>query len=201
MKTLKPILTLLTFALLIISCNSDDDLTEPVTYNKGNTEENPLDAYMAYSGFSGTTTNVVNSGLYEFGFGFKPTVTGEVNSLLVKLPVSNSALRVILWDAETKTVIKTETINVPAANVTTEQVISPIKFIKDKEYFISISSDDWFFRKRVNSLAAPYPILAGKIIITKFAYGPGTPGKALFPTTEVNNYYWGDISFKFQQTE
>ncbi|WP_029271675.1 DUF4082 domain-containing protein [Flavobacterium sp. KJJ] len=196
MKSFKTIFTILTVALLTFSCSSDDD-KDKVTYN----EENPLDAYMAASGFSQKAVDVKNSGIYEYGFSFKPTVTGKIKSLMVKIPDVNSALRITLWDVATKTVIKSETLNVATANVTVEKTISPIALTKDKEYFFTVNSDDWINRTKTDGSAATYPIVAGNITITGYAYISSTAAETIFPTNARNTYYAGDITFKFQQTE
>ncbi|QDW19830.1 DUF4082 domain-containing protein [Flavobacterium sp. KBS0721] len=197
MKTIKTLFTILSVALLTISCSSDDDKEEAVKYN----EENPLDAYMAGSGFSQKAVDVKNSGIYEYGFSFKPTVTGKINALVVKIPDVNAALRITLWDAATKTVIKSETINVPTANVTIEKAITPIALTKDKEYFFTVNSDDWINRTKTDGSAATYPITAGNIVITGYAYISSTASETIFPTNARNTYYAGDMTFKFQQTQ
>lgn len=197
MKTIKTLFTILSVALLTISCSSDDDKEEAVKYN----EENPLDAYMAGSGFSQKAVDVKNSGIYEYGFSFKPTVTGKINALVVKIPDVNAALRITLWDAATKTVIKSETINVPTANVTVEKAITPIALTKDKEYFFTVNSDDWINRTKTDGSAATYPITAGSIVITGYAYISSTASETIFPTNARNTYYAGDMTFKFQQTQ
>lgn len=196
MKTLKTIFTLLTIAIFTISCSSDND-GESVKYN----EENPLDAYLAASGFSQKSVDQKNAGIYEYGFSFKPTVTGKIKALIVKIPDVNAALRVTLWDAATKTVIKSEVVNVPTANVTVEKVITAIKLTKDKEYFFTVNSDDWINRTKTDGSAATYPIVAGNITITGYAFISSTAGETLFPTNARNTYYAGDMTFKFQQTE
>ncbi len=197
MKTLKTILTLFTISIFAVSCSSDNDKSDSVKYN----EENPLDAYMAGSGFSQKAVDVKNSGIYEYGFSFKPTVTGKINSLIVKIPDTNPTLRITLWDAATKTVIKSETINVTTANVSIEKAITPIALTKDKEYFFTVNSDDWINRTKTDGSAATYPIVAGNITITGYAYISSTAAETLFPTNARNTYYAGDMTFKFQQTE
>ena len=197
MKTLKTIIALFTISIFTISCSSDDDKTEEVKY----AEENPLDAYMAGSGFSQKAVDVKNSGIYEYGFSFKPTVTGKINALIVKIPDVNTALRITLWDAATKTVIKSETVNVATANVTVEKAITPIALTKGKEYFFTVNSDDWINRTKTDGSAATYPIVAGNITITGYAYISSTAAETLFPTNARNTYYAGDMTFKFQQTE
>jgi len=156
---------------------------------------------MAGSGFSQKAVDVKNSGIYEYGFSFKPTVTGKINALVVKIPDVNAALRITLWDAATKTVIKSETINVPTANVTVEKAITPIALTKDKEYFFTVNSDDWINRTKTDGSAATYPITAGNIVITGYAYISSTASETIFPTNARNTYYAGDMTFKFQQTQ
>jgi len=196
MKTLKTILAILLISLFAVSCSNDDN-KDAVTFN----EENPLDAYMASSGFSQKAVDMKNSAIYEYGFSFKPTVTGKINAIVVKIPDVNSALRITLWDAATKTVIKSETLNVATANVTVEKKITPIALTKDKEYFFTVNSDDWINRTKTDGSAATYPITAGNIVITGYAYVASTASETLFPTNARNTYYAGDMTFKFQQTE
>ncbi|MEO6176529.1 MAG: hypothetical protein ABIP27_15375 [Flavobacterium circumlabens] len=198
MKTLKTILSIFCLAVFAVSCSSDNDNgPEPIKY----AEENPLDAYMAGSGFSQKAVDVKNSGIYEYGFSFKPTVTGKINALVVKIPDVNPTLRITVWDAATKTVIKSETINVATANVTVEKAITPIVLTKDKEYFFTVNSDDWINRTKTDGSAATYPIVAGNITITGYAYISSTAAETIFPTNARNTYYAGDMSFKFQRTE
>jgi hypothetical protein len=197
MKNLKTLFAILSLALFTFSCSSDDDKSDKVTF----AEENPLDIYMAASGFSQKAVDVKNSGIYEYGFSFKPTVTGKINAVIVKIPDTNPALRITLWDAATKTVIKSETVNVATANVTVEKAISPIVLTKDKEYYYTVNSDDWINRTKTDGSAAPYPIVAGNITITGYAYISSTAAETLFPTNLRNTYYAGDVTFKFQQTE
>ena len=197
MKTLKTIFTLLSIAFFAASCSSDNDNDNAVKYN----EENPLDVYMATSGFSQKAVDVKNSGIYEYGFSFKPTVTGKITALIVKIPDVNTALRITLWDATTKTVIKSEVLSVPTANVTVEKAITSIPLTKDKEYFFTINSDDWINRTKTDGSAATYPIVAGNITITGYAYISSTATETIFPTNARNTYYAGDMTFKFQQTE
>ena len=196
MKNLKNILSLLAIAIFTISCSSDDD-KPGVTF----TEENPLDLYLAGTGFNQKAVEVKNSGIYEYGFSFKPTVTGKINALIVKLPDVNPSVRITIWDATTKTVIKSETLNVTTANVTVEKAITPIALQKDKEYFFTINSDDWINRTKTDGSAATYPIVAGNITITGYAYIASTAEETVFPTNARNTYYAGDMTFKFQQTE
>jgi len=197
MKTLKTILALLLLAALTISCSGDDDNKAPVTY----VAENPLDSYLATSGFNQKAVDVKNEGFYEFGFSFKPTVTGKITSLFAKMPDTNTALRFTLWDASTKTVIHSEKMFVSVANMSFEKTILPIQLTKDKEYFLSVYSDDWISRKKTDGSATTYPIVAGNIIITGYAYSLSSETEPVYPSTKRDDYYAGDFSFLFKQTE
>lgn len=198
MKTSKTIFAILSAAFLTISCSSDDDKAPaPVVYQS----ENPLDLYMTTSGFSQKAVDAKNQGIFEFGFSFKPKVTGKITSFLAKIPDVNTALRITLWDVSTKTVIKSETMLVSVANMAFEKTILPISLIKDKEYFLSVNSDDWITRKKTDGSVTTYPIAAGNITITGYAFSPSTATESVFPSTARNDYYAGDVSFLFKQTE
>ncbi len=199
MKILKTIFFLLTILLFTISCSKDDNdpAADPITY----ATENPLDLFLANSGFGQKTTSAKNSGFYEYGFSFKPTVTGKITALVVKIPDVNAALKVTLWNATTKTVIRTETLNVPDADVAVEKTIESIALTKDKEYYITVNSDDWYSRNKTDGTATTYPVAAGNITVTGFAYMGTTEGVIIFPVNSSVGFYSGDTSFKFQRTE
>lgn len=196
MKTLNIIIAITIFSLFSISCSKDDE-SNPIIYP----EENPLDAYLAGSGFNQRTDEIVNINYSEYGFSFKPTVNGKINSLIVRMPDANPALKVTIWDAETKTAIRTETIPIPGANGTAEKIINPIALKKGKEYYITRNSNDYYKRSRNDGSATTYPIVAGNITITGYAYIGTAEGVSTFPTNLLNTDYAGDTSFKFQQTE
>ncbi|WP_394776608.1 hypothetical protein [Flavobacterium sp.] len=197
MKTLKTIFTILAVAILTISCSSDDDKADPIVYNA----ENPLDLYLSGSGFNQKSIDLKDAGMYEYGFSFKPTVNGKITSFFAKIPDVNVNLRITLWDVATKTVIKSETMNVSIANMSFQKTIVPIPLVKDKEYFLTVNSDDWIKRTKTDGSATTYPIIAGNITITGYAYISSTAAQTLFPTSSSNTYYAGDTSFLFQQTE
>lgn len=202
MKNLKfPIVLknlLLLFALsttvFTISCSKDDDEPTPVVYH----EEDPLNKYHELAGFT-TTSNFVNAGDYEFGLAFSPNVKGKINSLIVKLPASNANLRVTIWDYDAKTVLRTETINVSAADVSVVKSISEMVLEKDKKYMITMNSNDWYKRSKSDNSNATYPITAGNIKVWEYRWiGSATQ---VFPTNVSQNYNGGDLSFNFQQVE
>ena len=188
--------TIFLFAIIfsLFSCSKDDEAT-PVTYQ----EENPLIGYLTNGGINGAIIDVVDGTTSEVGNEFTPLVKGTIKAFVVSLPQSNANLRVTLWDAPTKTVIRTEYINVVTAATTTTKNIEPIELQKDKKYAITMNSDDWYYRDKSNGSLITYPITSGNIRFDSFGF-TDTPG-LIYPIYFSNDYYNGDLSFIFQQTE
>ncbi|MFD2942733.1 hypothetical protein [Flavobacterium notoginsengisoli] len=193
MRAFKTIFTILLTAALAISCSSDDKDNTP----KFETE-NPLTAYYTATGFS-TVTNFVNSGDYEFGLAFTPTVKGKIKAITLKLPATNSSVRVTIWDYTAKTVLRSETLNVATADVEVKKEISELALDKDKKYMITMNSNDWYKKNKADLTNVTYPITAGNIRIDEYRWISGTA--QIFPTNVSANYNAGDLSFDFQQTE
>lgn len=193
MKTLKTIFALLLVAVSVVSCSNDDKDNAP-KFNA----ENPLAVYYTQTGFS-TVTNFVNSGDYEFGLAFTPTVKGNIKAITLKLPATNPSVRVTIWDYTTKAVLRSETLNVATADVQVSKEISALALEKDKKYLISMNSNDWYKKNKADLTNATYPVTAGNIRIDEYRWISGTT--QTFPTNVSANYNAGDLSFDFQQTE
>ncbi|GAA3763477.1 hypothetical protein [Flavobacterium ginsengiterrae] len=194
MKTLKTLFTILSAAILTVSCSSDDDKDNTPEFKT----ENPLSVYYTQTGFT-TVSNFVNSGDYEFGLVFTPTVKGKIKALTLKLPATNPSVRVTIWDYTAKTVLRTETLNVAAADVQVNKEISELALEKDKKYMITMNSNDWYKKSKADNSNVTYPIVAGNITFNEYRWLSGTT--QTFPTNVSANYNAGDLSFDFQQTE
>jgi hypothetical protein len=196
--SLKKLYAILAFAAVfsIASCSKDDDdpIVPPVTY----TVENPLDKYHETAGFT-TTTNFINSGNYEFGLAFSPNVKGKISAITIKLPDANPNVRVTFWDYTTKTVLRTETVNVTASNTLITKEIPELALEKDKKYMITMNSNDWYKRSKPDNSNAVYPITAGNIKFLEYKWGSGTA--QTFPVNTSLDYNGGDLSFNFQQVD
>ncbi len=191
---MKKTITLFVIIFSLFSCSKNDEPT-PVTYQ----EENPLIGYLTNGGINGGIIDVVDGTTSEVGNEFTPLVKGKIKAFVVSLPQSNANLRVTLWDATTKTVIRTEYINVVTAATTTTKNIEPIELQKDKKYAITMNSDDWYYRDKSNGSLITYPITSGNIRFDSFGF-TDTPG-LIYPIYFSNDYYNGDLSFIFQQIE
>ena len=107
----------------------DEEPTAPIIYP----EESPLSAYITNTGFS-ETSNFINSGDYEFGLVFSPNVNGKIKAITTKISDISNALRVTIWDYDTKTVLRTEIVNVSAANTLVTKAITELALVKNKKY-------------------------------------------------------------------
>ncbi|GAA3725637.1 hypothetical protein GCM10022422_03590 [Flavobacterium ginsengisoli] len=192
MKTFKSILIVLVAAVFTVSCSSDKE--DKPTFKT----ENPLDAYYTATGFT-TITNFINSGDYEFGLAFTPTVKGKIKAITLKLPATNPSVRVTIWDYTAKSVLRSETLNVATADVQVSKEISELALEKDKKYMITMNSNDWYKKNKADNSNVTYPIIAGNITFIEYRWISGTA--QTFPTNVSANYNAGDLSFDFQQIE
>ncbi|MET3036800.1 DUF4082 domain-containing protein [Chryseobacterium sp. NRRL B-14859] len=179
-----------------LSCSKDDDepVSNPISYQ----EENPLDKYHEMAGFT-ATTNFINSGNYEFGLVFSPNVKGKIKAVTIKLPDANPNVRITIWDYSTKTVVRSEMIDVSAANTLITKTIQELAVEKDKKYMITMNSNDWYKRSKPDNSNAVYPVTAGNIRFWEYRWGNGTT--QTFPVNVSLDYNGGDLSFVFQQTD
>ena len=192
---MKPFFTLLTVGILFLtSCKKDDD-DKITTYP----EENPLEKYLELSKFNEKTSNVINSSNYEFGYKFKPKLKGKINAITFKIPDYATNIRVTLWNANDKTIVRTITIPKADANIEVKQNIDPIALDPSQEYLLTYNGNDWYERKRGDGSNTTYPIDAGNISITGYRWQSGTA--QTYPNTSALYYYAGDLSIVFQQTE
>lgn len=182
---------LLCLALPLGSCNSDDDKNEPVKET-----QDPLSGFLSAAGLT-KSIDKINVYASEFGMAFIPTANGQITAITAKIPNSQSAMRITLWDKQTKTVLKTETIDVAAAGVESIKTVSGWMLEKNKEYMFTVNSKDWYSHTKSDGSAIIYPITVGDIKITNYGYANGTTQE--MPTSMVSTYFGGDFSFKFQK--
>jgi hypothetical protein len=75
----------------------------------------------------------------------------------------------------------------------------PLALVKDKEYTITMNSNDYYMKTKTNGTAATYPMTIGNVIITSYREGYGLA--QTFPQGTQPDYYDGNCSFNFQRTE
>ena len=187
---------LIVFCLFAISCSKDEESAPVIIYP----EENPLNGYLETSGYNqDQVSSIDNPSIIEAGFSFKPVFNGKLNAIKAWIPASNNALRVTIWDNETQIPIRTEIVNVTSANVPAVKTIEPLFLLKNKEYTITMNSNDYYIKTKTDGTAANYPITVGNIVITSYREGYGST--QTFPQGTQPDYYNGNCSFSFQRTE
>ena len=191
-KAIFKTLLLTVLSISIFSCKKDDKQTAPAFQ-----EENFFEGYLAASGFNQSVITDIDLGDYEFGLEFTPLVRGSITSLRVKLPEANPSLRITIWDKVAGTIIKTEIANVALANTVYNFDIVDIVLTKDKEYAITMNSNDWYSREKTDGTNAAYPFTIGNIEINKYIWDDGKAQD--YPLSSSVSYYSGDLSFNFLQ--
>lgn len=181
-------------SLTLFSCSKDDEESNPIFFF----EENYFTGYLTNSGFSASTDTTIDGGNYEFGLEFTPLVKGKITSLKAKLPSVNNAVRVTIWDRATNTVVRTETINVSAADTELSFDIPDLDLTAAHQYAITMNTNDWYNHRRTGNTATTYPVTSGNIRIDNYKWIFGTT--QTYPTNVATTYYAGDVSFNFLQT-
>ena len=188
MKNLKSILY--PAALLAIfsfaSCDSDDD--------NDNNGSNFLSSYLSQTGFDEANESVVDDGPYEFGVLFHVTADGNMETIRVKIPQTTSDLRITVWNVDTATPIRTETVDVTADESKTLN-IDDLALTANTDYAITMNADSYYYHDQEDGGVANYPITVGDVVIDGYAFASGTD--QLLPLNMATDYYAGDLSFTF----
>ena len=180
---------LLLAALAFTGCKKDKP-------EQSGPEENPLSLYLQNSGFDQKTTNFINAGDYEFGFKFTPKVKGKITAITFKIPDNAENTRVTIWNAETKTVLRTVVIPSVSKDVEVRQDIDPMTVLPSETYLLTYNGNDWYKRHRIDNTNATPPINAGSIFIMGYHWQGGKAQN--FPVNISYDYYGGDLSFVFR---
>jgi hypothetical protein len=191
-KTIKTILAL-AFVAIIASCSKDNKTPEVVLAPL----QDPLREYLEASGFNQGVMEFKNNNQLEVGYSFAPLVNGKITAIVVKIPDVQAGLRVTIWDKVNATVIRTETLDITSSGVEVIKPITPIELFKDKEYFITMNTNDFYIHEKTNLADVTYPFVVGDIKIT--SYGFKKLATQTMPTTPYLSQYTGDCSFKFQK--
>jgi hypothetical protein len=177
---------------LIFSCKKENK-SQAVTYK----EENPLNSFLLTTGLNQSASAFINPATFEMGFAFKPKVKGKIKAITVKLPYSNSSLKVTIWDKATGSVLKSVYVNVPNADQETTSAIDEIVLNQNAEYVISINSSKFYNHRRTDMSNINYPVDAGNITITGSYTSNSNP--VTIPNNPRGYEFTGDYSFVFQQ--
>lgn len=182
--------------LVVISCDKNDDTSPSVIYQ----EETPLPGFLDASGFNADVNTASSAAYQECGLSFKPLEYGTINAITIKLPVNPSRIRVTIWDKATGSLLVTARIPLIldyVSGTTYEVAITPFALTKNKEYVISMSTQNWTTRQRIGATDANYPITVGNVQFINFV---SNLGQDLIMPSNINlSYVAGDLGFKFKR--
>ena len=188
---------LLSLSLSVTNCSKDDDPV-PTPPEVLAPLQDPFPGYLAASGFNQKRTAVASSDNDgELGYSFIPLVNGKMTAIVVRIPDVRLGMRVTVWDKVNGTILRTELLDVSSSGVEVIKQITALDIVKDKEYFITMNTNDWYNYRRTDNTAVTYPFTVGDIKITSYSYKSGTA--QLMPNISVPSHCAGDCSFKFQK--
>ena len=197
MKNLSKTIAILAIIIFTFSC-SKNDAPAPIQPVILAPLQDPLPGYLAATGFNEKSSIEIDSWENAHGFSFIPLVNGKIRAIVIKNSVVQSGIRVTVWDKSNGTVLRTEYIDLPTAGVEIIKQITALELVKDKEYFLTLNTNDRYYRRRNDGVAVTYPFIVGDIKITSYAMKNGTVTQVI-PTTLMTNACFGDCSFKFQK--
>ena len=189
----RPFLIALLCGIVFLSCSKTE---ETASFE----EEVPLPDFLTTAGFNADVNTASNTSYLEAGLTFKPLEFGTIKAITVKLPVNPSRIRVTLWDKATGNALVTARIPLVldyVAGTTYEVAITPYALTKNKEYIISMNTENWVTRQRAGATDADYPITIGTIQFINHVSSVGQ--NQVIPSTISLSYIAGDIGFKFQR--
>jgi hypothetical protein len=187
MKILLKIL-IITFFGLIISCNKDESNQQSIFNKTNNSYHNFLDD----AKLSEKSLIKKNGKYYESGYSFIPNENGTISTLIVSIPEINKDVQVSIWDVSIQNRILTQTINVDRQDVEITKNIAPLELFKGKEYAITIYSNSYYVRNKLDFSDINYPISEENITYT---------GSYISENNKLvlsSKGFFGDVSFKFQ---
>jgi hypothetical protein len=172
------------------SCSKSSDSVKPA--------ETPITSFLSGTAVS---AGVRTSGPWELGLIFSTSVAGKITQLGSKMPEAGS-YRVILWDADTKALLRQKTVEQTASDKLALADIEPLTTEANKKYLVSINSQSGGANKKYGYVYKTgggdfMPFVMGSVLVQNACYsGVATP---TFPnsTQNVKYEFYGYPEFTF----
>ncbi|WP_337043689.1 hypothetical protein [Emticicia sp. 17c] len=174
----------------------------PFSINKSKTlvqSKEMFSSFLADSTMRTEVTNTHNTTIYEYGLRFQVTQNGIIVKVGSKLP-NAGVYRVSVWDAASKTVLAQKYVVQYLPNVQAWADVPELALEANKDYFISIISDNWNDAYLKSGSLIAYPLVKDNFKIMAFAYTsqPSFSAVAKFPDIENNKTsIYGFVDFGF----
>ena len=173
-------------SLAIFSCSKSSDAVPA---------ETPLTSFLADSTVKITKQS---GGYFEYGQKFQSIKAGKITRLGVRNP-NPGTYRVAIWDADTKTVVATKTVEQTTANTQSWNDISPLSIEANKKYYVTYLSNNWFYVTPKTGGNFSYPFTKNNIIFLAYGYAlSAVSALPKYPTNEPASYIAGYVDFTFQ---
>lgn len=124
--------------------------------------------FLADNTMNVTVTANPNNNIFEYGLRFIVTRKGRMVKVGSRLPKAG-IYRISIWDIATKTVITQQYVYQLTGNVQAWADIPALALTANKEYFISIISDNWNEAYPKVGSTITYPITKGSLKVLAFA--------------------------------
>jgi hypothetical protein len=162
-------------------------------------EEDPIVEYLSITGYNQFELPCGNiNDSFEIGFIFYPLKNGSINALTVRTIDAKTNVVITIWDATSKTKIRTEDVLVSTANTVISKNISALSLVKNKKYAITVYTNSYYIRHAAEWAQPNYPMTCGNIKIIAAIMGGANSNQ--YPETSTSNFQNGDCSFKFMPT-
>jgi len=163
----------------------------PITITKSKVSANAAGVFSSFLA-EGTMTESVtpnpNHIIYEYGLRFSVTQPGKITKVGLRLPKAGT-YRITIWDVAIKRTIIQQYMPQITDNVQSwSNFLAGLPLIPNKEYFISIISDNWNDAYPKIGTTVNYPIVRGSVKILAFAYAsqPTLTAAPRYPDMEDN---------------
>ena len=194
-----PLVMSLCFIAIILNGCGTSTTPGPTT-----STEKPIAALFADTSLSDFASNdtFITQGIFESGYEFTVTKSGNVTQLGAEIPVTKS-VRVTLWEIKSTdtTILAQATIAVIANTPKYVTLSTPVALSIGKTYGIASLAEDGYTRSQKLGGSYPYPILKGHITITKYGYAGSTfLSPAIYLQTFPSTYLLGLMDFTYETT-
>ncbi len=164
----------------------------PVIITKSKSVLKPAEVFSNF--LAGNTMNVTvtanpDHNIFEYGLRFVVTRKGRMVKVGSKLPKAG-IYRISVWDVATKTIIVQQYVCQMIDNVQAWADIPALALTANKEYLISIISDNWNEAYPKVGSTITYPITKGSLKVLAFAttIQPMITSAAKYPNIEDNTH-------------
>ncbi len=188
----KLLIPFLFLGLLLNACKKDDAVAVKPS-------ENPLTTFL--SGSSTVVTGTRTSGPWELGLVFSSSVEGKITQIGSKMPDPGS-YRIIIWDNDTKAVLRQKTVEQSAPLTLTLENIEALSLTANKNYVISINSQSGGVNKKYGVASKTgggdfMPFSKGSILVLNSCYS--AVSTATFPSgaPNIKSEFYGFADFTF----